>query len=442
MKVTHDGLSKPFALFIALSAAGTAMAEGISRDSEEIWNPNQKQLESTIETGEIAYTHDYDSNAKRQTLDEAMKDDIGRLAKEAKISFQAAERAIKAQNQFFYYAEGLLAKYPSRIARVWNEPAPSTKSHIQFVGNVPDAVMQELKQNENPEGVSVTGGATFSFNEQIVRAQAAARGLRKSGYTNSATFYDPANNVIQLEIKISEYANQPDSDQVLSSIRGELRKSESREYMQNIQKQDLRIKTIRGDGPIMEFDHARGGNWLRDDGFRECTSGWSVSGPNGDGIITAAHCTGLNQFEEVSGFLFPMTWRDQEFGAGGDVEYHTTNHIELDDFYATATTIRDVSGIRWTLAMFGASVCEYGRSSNNRTCNHTVNGIFVTVNYPQGTVSNMVRVSGDSSIGGDSGGGWSWGNIAWGVHSGSNGFQSYFTPAQTAESSLNVTIKR
>ena len=99
----------------------------------------------------------------------------------------------------------------------------------------------------------------------------------------------------------------------------------------------------------------------RDDGFRECTSGWSVSGPNGDGFYYCRHIApGINGFEEVGGLVFSTTWRDQEFGSG-DVEYHTTGHIALDDFYATANQVRDVSDIRSWWSMFGGTVCEYGR---------------------------------------------------------------------------------
>jgi len=427
--------------FITLSASSAVMANGIERLDAEIWNPNPKQFESTVETGALSLSNDYDNNPVLQGNEE-MTIDVDLLAKESGISYAEAVQAIKAQDEFGRIADRLLARYPDRIARMWKEPTPSTKSHIQFVGKVPDTILQDIKLNAVPVDIVITGGAKISFEDQIKRAQIAAQGLRKSGFVNSLSFYDPVNNVIQLDIKVPAQATRPDSQQILSAIQNELRGTMLRDEIRTLNENDLRIKTIYGDGPIMEFDHARGGNWLRDDGFRECTSGWSVSGPNGDGIITAAHCSGLNQFEEEGGLIFSMTWRDQEFGSGGDVEYHTTSHIELDDFYAREGEIRDVSSIRSTLSMMGATVCEYGRSDNHRTCDHTVTGLFVTINYSIGSVSNLVRVSGDDSIGGDSGGGWSFNNTAWGVHSGSNGSESFFTPVQQAETILNVTIKR
>ena len=65
-----------------------------------------------------------------------------------------------------------------------------------------------------------------------------------------------------------------------------------------------------------------------------------------------------------------MTFRDQEWGSGGDVEYYTTDHAELAEFYSDATTIKDVTSIKTTSTMVGGTVCVYGRSSNVRTCNH------------------------------------------------------------------------
>ena len=443
MNVKLFKLKSHLAYIIAFSASGTVVADGIERSNADIWHPNPSKLESTAESAEIPLSHENDGNLIVESNGE-MTEDVGLLAKESGISYAEAEDAIKAQDEFARYADRLIAKFPNRIARMWKEPAPSTKAHIQFVGKVPNTVLEEVFQNKVPGHVSVTGGGRMSLNEQAKRTQAAGRGLRKAGFVRSLSYYDPSTDSIQLEVKVSEKAARPDRSKILSAVQSELKGTDLRDQLRTITGKELKLKTIRGDGEIMEFDHARGGNWVRlSNNTRWCTSGWSVSGPQGDGIITAAHCNGLTQFEEEGGLVFNMTWRNQVFG-NGDVEYHTTNHIELDDFYARAgaANIRDVSGIRSTWTMFGGTVCEYGRSSNTRTCNHTVNGLFVTVNYSIGTVNNLVRVSGDGSIGGDSGGGWSFNYTAWGVHSGSNGSQSYFTPAQLAESVLNVTIKR
>lgn len=440
MRNQKYSLQRPFVGVLALSVAGSVFAQGIERDNAEIWHPNPEQLESTAEVDKLPGSYEDDGTLVLEN-DGKMTLDIDLLVKESGMSYAEAVDAINAQDEFARYADKLMAKFPNRIARMWKEPAPSTKSHIQFVGKVPAEVMDEVFMNKVPAHVSITGGGSISFQDNIRRAQVVAKGLRKAGYKRSLSFYDPSTDSIQLEVKVSKGAARPDPGEILRAVQEGLRGTELSEHIRSITGKDLKIKTVYGEGEIMEFDHVRGGNWIQDDGFRECTSGWSVSGPNGDGFITAAHCTGINGFEEAGGLVFSTTWRDQEFGSG-DVEYHTTGHIALDDFYATATEIRDVNDIRSWWSMFGGTVCEYGRSSNTRTCNHTVNGLLVTVNYSIGTVNNLIRVTGDNSIGGDSGGGWSYNYTAWGVHSGSNGSQSYFTPADLAESALGVTIKR
>lgn len=424
------------------AASTTLNAEGIERSDKEIWNPNPENSGKTQQEKDVHFMDDHSSDIDQQS-DDKMTIDVELLALESGISYKSAERVIRAQNSFARYADRIISRYPDRIARMWHEPSPSMRSHIQFVDNVPEAVVQEIFQKKTPANISITGGAKISLTEQHKRAEAAARGLRKAGYVNSSSFYDPAKDQIQIDVKVPDRANNPDHQKILDAIQSELRGTALRDEIRSLNEKDITINTIRGDGPIMEFDHARGGNWVRlSNNTRWCTSGWSVSGPNGDGIITAAHCNGLTQFEEEGGLVFGMTWRDQEFSLLGDVEYHTTTHIEPDDFYARQGEIRDVSGIRSTWTMPGATVCEYGRSNNVRTCNHTVQATNVTVNYASGTVGNLVRVSGDDSIGGDSGGGWSFNFTAWGVHSGSNGVQSFFTPVQQAENVLNVTIKR
>ena len=139
-----------------------------------------------------------------------------------------------------------------------------------------------------------------------------------------------------------------------------------------------------------------------------------------------------------------MTFRDQEWGSGGDVEYYTTDHAELAEFYSDATTIKDVTSIKTTSTMVGGTVCVYGRSSNVRTCNHRVEAVNVNTYDPDCpcTVGNLARTGSASTINGDSGGGWSKNYASWGVHKGVDAAgKGYFTPVEEAENQLSVTIR-
>ncbi|MFC3195787.1 S1 family peptidase [Marinicella sediminis] len=380
-----------------------------------------------------AHLHDA---ATRISNDMAVFEDTRLLAKERGVNIKDVRQALAFQDQFASYFAELLEKYPNQIARVWLEPAPYQDAHIQFVGKAPAI--------QAPANVNLFGGGSYSMQEQQERAALLSKLLRANNHSNFLTYFDQQSGQIKLEMKTSRAAKAmslTDLSDTLSAGFNGLDMDDNR-LAKSLSINDIDYEVIIGEGEIYDFDYARGGEWLTDDGGKECTSGWAVSGPNGNGIITAAHCTGLNGLDHHYTTSDPtMTFRSQERG-NGDVEYHTTSHSEVAEYYAREDEVRDVTGIKWTILMLpGQSVCEYGRSDNVRSCNHDVIATGVTTTFTDGvTVSNLVRVSGDDSIGGDSGGPWSWGTVAWGVHSGSNGSTSVFTPVQRAQSELNVTI--
>ena len=242
----------------------------------------------------------------------------------------------------------------------------------------------------------------------------------------------------------TDTTTQPAKSALIPSVRQQLAsKSELQGRAAQIEEADIELTVLSGSGPFITFLHSRGGNWLRDDGTRECTSGWSVDGPNGPGIITAGHCTGLNEFEQPGVTPYSMRWRSQVHNYLGDVEYHTTSHAELAEFYATDSHIRDVDDIKATDTMVGKNVCFYGRKSNDRTCNIEVEAVGVTIQRQDGgVIGSLARTESTPAERGDSGGGWSYGYVAWGVNSGKDNFdRGYFTPVEEAEDALNVTIR-
>ena len=170
-----------------------------------------------------------------------------------------------------------------------------------------------------------------------------------------------------------------------------------------------------------------------------------MSGPDGDGIITAGHCHAVDQFEEPDVEPYSMVLRDHMVDENGDIGYFTTSHVELAEFYSDATTIRDVTSIKETSEMtIGATVCFYGRASNNRTCNQTIQAVSISI-YTSScscNVGNLARTSPSSVVSGDSDGGWFYNHGAWGVHMGKDyKKRAYFTTAEEAQTALNVTIK-
>jgi hypothetical protein len=378
--------------------------------------------------------HVIDTN-QRITNQAANEKDTEILAKELGISSKKIGQSLVFHEEFEEFLKETLKKYPNKISRVWVEPAPSQEAYIQFVGDSPTI--------NTPLNVDIFDGGIYSFQEQDKRASYLTNLLKDNEQANFMTYFDHKSGQIKLEMKtanLSRALSLESLDHLL--LNKNKLDSDENTVFDNLTVDEIDFEVIEGLGEIYDMDTARGGEWLTDDGVRECTSGWAVSGPNGNGIVTAAHCVGLNGLDHHFTTSDPdMTWRSQERGSG-DVEYHTTTHSESAEYWASENALRDVTGIKSTFFMLaGQSVCEYGRSSNTRTCNHTVISNNVTTTFSDGvTVSNLVRVTGDNSIGGDSGGPWSWNTTAWGVHSGSNGSTSLFTPVQRAQSALNITI--
>ncbi len=92
--------------------------------------------------------------------------------------------------------------------------------------------------------------------------------------------------------------------------------------------------------------------------------------------------------------------------------------------------------------MKGKDVCLYGRGSNKRICNMEVIEVDVVIEDPNGKkYGNMALTDSPASTSGDSGGGWSWNNTAFGVHFGSNNHHSAFTTIEAAEDAMEVTLR-
>lgn len=426
----------------------TLAQQSVSNSAPHAASNITSRVHSPSFEGPYAVSKDKDENhipagVEFQDEQAAQVADIAILAKETGLETTDVERSIEFQQAFSTYAVGLFERYPSQISAVWTEPVPSITGHIHFVGEVPSQVISEVERQNSRTATNIllTGHGQIALEDHLYRSQIVAEALVIAGYNNNVTFYDPVDSLIHIELQLPSESLEPSKPEIVSAVETLMQESGLQGRATVVEESDLHIDVIIGSGPIVIDQHSRGGNWLRDDGARECTSGWSVNGPNGYGIITAAHCSGLNQFEQPGVTPYSMTWRDQEWGSGGDVEYHTTTHVELGEFYANSTSIRDALYYRHTNAMVGNSVCVYGRSSNVRTCNNTVQAIGVTTTASGVTVSNLARTNNTSTIGGDSGGGWSWGTTAWGVHKGrdSSG-RGYYTPIEQAQNALNVTV--
>ncbi|MBL4689511.1 MAG: hypothetical protein JKY37_33290 [Nannocystaceae bacterium] len=401
-----------------------------------------------------APTHDQPDNSVRpQTPAEALAADNPQLAAELDVSVQDVKRAVRFHESFADFLDWVILRNPGKIAGAWVDPVPAVAGHIRFVGPVPREVLGELARRDDiePQSVSFTVDGRISSDDQARRAEFVVLALVEAGYPNSSAGFDPVANQIRVRVHVPNAAavdaQQLQLDDLLTWTEKKLAESHDLSgRSKELSPRDLRLATTVSPDSLLELEHSYGGAVLRDDGVFECTSGWAVEGPDGDGIITAAHCIGLNQYDPPgSASAYSISWRDQTLGLNGDVEYHTTSHIEQPRFYASAGVLRYTTSIRSTATMVGQSVCVYGRASNVRTCDHTVLLVNETVGiqHPDGSFTvtgSLAEATNASTQFGDSGGGWSYGTRAFGTHVGQGGGLSYFTPVEVAEDQLAVTI--
>jgi len=382
---------------------------------------------------------------------EALAFDNQRLASELQLPIADIDRAMSFQSSFAEYQDEILERFPNRVAGTWVEPVPAVGGHIRFVGDVPASVAAQVKTRADLRGrVTLHGGGATSLEEQAARVGLITDVVAREKYTNFAIGFDPIEDAIRIRLGISNSVFNPTHarDALAASARTLAAASDpvTAARVRAIDWNAVKVVVTGDTSPLLVPEHSRGGAWLGDDGVRECTSGWTVDGPDGDGILTAGHCRGLNEYYE-NGVLGPysMTWRAQILGAAGDAEYHTTSHVEEARFYSNSATLRNTLSLRSTNTMVGRTVCFYGRSSNLRTCNHVVQlvGETVGVAQPGGgflITGNLAEATNVTSQSGDSGGGWSYASEAFGLHVGAGGGFSYFLPGQVAEDQLDVTI--
>ena len=385
----------------------------------------------TIGGAVVCEPHEHEDGGATVSEQEAFEIDVALLAEAKELPVQDVHSAIAFQEDFLAYAKDLEARNPGQFSRIWLEPIPARAGVIEFTGDVP---------SENPpNGVKLLGQGRISQSDHERRAELVAEALRAKDITNFTSFFDvPSGKIV---VEVNEQTGQTDNSLIaIIAVAAITESSELGGEARSITAEDLDVRR----GTAFETDYSRGGENMTDGGSFECTSGWAVEGPNGDGIVTAAHCTGLdglNHTPSTVTYFHNTTWRDEERGQG-DSEYHTTTNLEVPEFSARDGEIRDVLSKKSTFWILpGQSICRYGRSSDFRDCSHTVLAKNVTATFTDGvTVSRLVQADGDSAIGGDSGGGWSWGSKAWGVHSGSNGTTSVFTPIGRVERELSVDL--
>jgi len=139
-----------------------------------------------------------------------------------------------------------------------------------------------------------------------------------------------------------------------------------------------------------------------------CTSGFTVkhSTTGVNGVATAGHCGNSQSDDGVA-----LTYQAGHEGQYGDFQWHSGPQPKPDDFYAGSATSwevdrRDVAAIGAPIV--GQSLCKNGYAGF-KDC-----GEVIQLNVCHFSLCNLVEMDARTTVGGDSGGPFFWGNTAYG----------------------------
>lgn len=383
-----------------------------------------------------------------QTEQESEETDIALMASGRGMSAQEATDLYNFQKNFRELAADIIEKYPNQISRIYVDPH-NPQGYLDFIGDIP-ARVEELAGKLNIHKKIVFGKAgEMSLDDKFSRVPIISKALGNRGYKNLAVYHSMEDDAVHVDLRIPDNANIPEKAQLLGSINASLRGSKAKE----IPASKLVMNITRGEEPLVTMHTTRGGAYTHDSGA--CTSGWPVYRYStnfgndyvGYGMITAGHCTegGLTGYirDHVNGYDYALeNWVHYFDQNGYDLAFHRTPTSYVgNEFHADTNNIRQALYFQYTNSMVGNGVCLFGRSSNYRSCTAYVQQVNVSV-YVDGIYTNGLAVtSSTSSILGDSGGGWSSGNTAWGINTGTYGASGgLFTPIEVAMNILGVYI--
>lgn len=318
------------------------------------------------------------------------------------VSVEEGLRRVLAQHAFSQLGHELGQEYPDTYAGGWIVRQPEFSLFTQFIGPAPADAISRAEALEIE--VVFLDDATLTVEQLQAKADRLAEALIELGSEDFVTtFYEPEQRVEAWAVPPPDLSDSSD-DQLVALLPAEF------------QTADVAIDfvaTLPG-----EEDHTYGGARLN--GPINCTTGFSVISTAGvTGVSTAGHC-GVDTYYEypVGGPNYSTTWQDQHRDEYGDVEWHTTPHVEYDDFYTSETGNRqDVFAFVGSNGFRVSDLyCSFGRTSGFR-CD-VVFRTSVSKMSQGAQLNRLVAMNGDHSQGGDSGGPWYNGGVAAGLHHG------------------------
>ncbi len=293
-----------------------------------------------------------------------------------------------------------------------------------YLKGSPDCVMNDWASGLNGKpNIDLIAEQLYSFVDLQKRQRQVHHTLRDEGFRDMATSFDIANEgQIEVRVRRDETRGMPAYD-----IRESLPSTIREQVTISIQ-----------DDPVSVRENAFGGMLALDGTTGLCTTGFSVKDGNGiTGVALAGHCTGINKFRHLL-WGHPTTLQASHQGIYGDIAWHTTGQLESATYYSNTNSIRPVNSVMsQTSLIVGDTVCNYGRFDDNRECSDIKNTSMICGISPE---EQLVRMEEDITIFGDSGGPWSFGTKAYGIHVGTCGGDDVWTPVDLLQDAFGVTV--
>lgn len=342
--------------------------------------------------------------------------DAETISSETGWALEEVQLMLQQQAAFGDYILALAQSYPGTYAGAWISGGPRPSYHVRFKGYVPS----DLPAPPAFE-ITITGEARYSVAELEERANDMAQELQALGYRDIMVTHSVQDHVVEAVVRHDNLAL------LLNELPLWLRSD------------DVRISTVMT--PVGLGDATYGGAWMRDDGARECTSGFTVQSGTTLGVTTAGHCWGINQYERpTDGVLISAPFKAEHRGSYGDIEWHTTADSEVAEFYADVSDRRSVYSIEAAGSIaIGNWYCVFGRKTGAKRCDY-VYRTAVSCWIDDVWTNKLVMRESRLQTGGDSGGPVFLNNKAVGSHVGGCSDRDVFGVADFFDEAIGATV--
>lgn len=366
---------------------------------------------------------DPDPDEDVQTPEAALQEDLAITAKANDWTFEQAAAQHKEAEAIGEIASKIAEKNIQVLVGSALNEEPGGPTTLYIKGEADEFVHQVI--DESGHEVILADGQPYSYLDLEARSQLLSESLVELGYGQFSAYVDITEGVIVSWVLFQK--GLPDDPE-------EIIKQLPKELAQGV---DLTVVQALGN----ENQHAFGG--ARMSGGNRCTSGWTVvdQSTGRTGVTTAAHCN-VNRINEPGVGTWTTSRQRQHRGFWGDVEWHTTNHLEPAEFFASPGTRRPTQSVeQWWQLSVGESVCVFGRTTNARLCNANVLSPWATCFLNWKFVSNLVMLDRDVTRAGDSGGGVSWNTRAYGSIVGTCFWLTIYSKADHYDEAIGVRVR-